>query len=127
MQSYYDYLQMWRKNVAFQHQTDVLSFCVYKRLMTAGDGGCCQQKALLTSMHTSYCCSKQFFYVFFSDANLLNRAAADVQNNFIFSDLSSFKPAWIFIVTWKNISFCGADKVSQLLNRLVCHRWNSVG
>jgi hypothetical protein len=51
-----------------------------------------------------------------TDTELLSQAATDIQMNFAFSGVDVFKPAWVFVATWKNASFTGADPVSYLLS-----------
>jgi hypothetical protein len=69
--------------------------------------------ALCSSQNLS---NQNLSMILLADTELLNRAATDIQKNFAYNGVDSFKPAWVFVATWENASFNGADPVSYLLS-----------
>lgn len=65
----------------------------------------------------------QVFYRETTDQGLLQQASEDVQANFV--DHSKFKPTWLFISTWHEVAFYGAEgsyknKVWKIVQNDIC-------
>jgi hypothetical protein len=52
--------------------------------------------------------AKLFFVVFVLDSVSLAQAKQDVVQSFAFPDLHLFKPVWLMIATWSNVTSKGS-------------------